>query len=90
MNIQIASIAGTLLMLAMSAGAHAAEARPGQAGMDQIRRQTLHQLRDDLLSSLQPRLERDLIAANADAAPRHWIAAGASKPLPQPGDAAPY
>jgi hypothetical protein len=89
MKIQIVSMAATLLMLAMSGGVRAEEARPGQAGMDMIRRQALDQVRGDMLSTLQPRLERDVIAANTDAAPRHWLAARSSKPVSGQGDAAP-
>jgi len=82
-----APIAATLLML-MSSGAIAAELRPGQAGMDQMRRQLLEQLHRDMLTLLQPRLHEDIVAANLQAAPQHLVA-GMSRAVAGRGNAAP-
>jgi hypothetical protein len=79
--------AGTLLMT-MSLAAMAGEPRPGQAGIDTMRDQAMTQLRSDNLASLQPRIERNLVAANQSAAPRQMVAAGMPLPGPTPNSVA--
>lgn len=66
--------AGTLLLLA-AIGAAAAEPRPGQAVMDELREQTLAQLRHETLAALPPQLRHSLHLAMAAARPRSEVAA---------------
>ncbi|WP_428312569.1 hypothetical protein [Hydrocarboniphaga sp.] len=81
-------LAAGLLLLATSTLTLAVEPRAGQAGVDTLREQAMMQLRADNLASLQPRIERNLIAANQAAAPRQMVAAGMPLAGPKPDRAA--
>ena len=84
----IIRLAAGMLLLGFGTLTLAAEPRPGQAGIDSLREQALAQVRADGIASLQPRIERDLVAANQAAAPRQMIAAGMALAGPKPDRAA--